>query len=102
MAKKPSRRLPEQERAERRRQDRVRLAQGARELLPQPSPSWGSAWAGPGKLAGEWDFSVFLAVAFEVTARRMAARDGSSPDPAHPSVQRYVQAQRPYAAACAP
>lgn len=33
MAKKSSRRLTEQERAERRRQDRERLAQAARELL---------------------------------------------------------------------
>lgn len=33
MSKKPSRRLTEQERAERRRQDRERLAQAARELL---------------------------------------------------------------------
>jgi uridine kinase len=54
------------------------------------------------ELAGEWDFSVFLDVPFEVTARRMAGRDGSSPDPAHPSLRRYRQAQRLYAAACAP
>ena len=54
------------------------------------------------ELAGAWDFSVFLAVPFAVTAHRMAGRDGTNPDPAHPSLQRYVQAQRSYAAACAP
>ncbi len=35
------------------------------------------------ELAGLWDFTIFLEVPFEVTAARMAERDGSSPDPAH-------------------
>jgi uridine kinase len=48
------------------------------------------------------DFSVFLDVPFEVTARRMAKRDGSSADPAHPSMGRYIQAQRLYFGACDP
>lgn len=48
------------------------------------------------ELAEHWDFSIFLQVPFEKTARRMAARDGSDPDPAHPSMERYVEAQRLY------
>lgn len=49
-----------------------------------------------------WDLSVFLDVPFDVTARRMAARDGTNPDPEHPSMRRYVQAQRIYFRACSP
>ncbi|GIF08326.1 nucleoside/nucleotide kinase family protein [Actinoplanes siamensis] len=49
-----------------------------------------------------WDLSVFLRVPFAVTARRMARRDGTHPDPAHPSMRRYVEAQRIYYAACSP
>lgn len=54
------------------------------------------------ELAGSWDFSVFLDVPFPVALARMAARDGSSPDPAHPSVQRYVRAQQIYLDTCRP
>ncbi|MFI7597695.1 uridine kinase [Actinoplanes sp. NPDC049681] len=54
------------------------------------------------ELAGFWDFSVFLAAPFDVTVPRMAARDGSHPDPGHPSQARYVQGQRLYFAACEP
>lgn len=54
------------------------------------------------ELRGQWDLSVFLAVPFEVTAARMARRDGSNPDPAHASMARYVQGQRLYFAACTP
>lgn len=54
------------------------------------------------ELAGHWDFTVFLDVPFEVTAARMAARDGTNPDPAHPSMARYVQAQETYFAQCQP
>ncbi|MET8151513.1 uridine kinase [Actinoplanes sp. NPDC049668] len=50
----------------------------------------------------DWDLSVFLDVPFAVTARRMAVRDGTDPDPEHPGMRRYVQAQRIYFAACAP
>ena len=53
-------------------------------------------------LVDAWDLSVFLAVPFEVSVPRTAARDGSSPDPGSPSVARYVQGQRLYVAACAP
>ncbi|MEU8238440.1 AAA family ATPase [Actinoplanes missouriensis] len=49
-----------------------------------------------------WDLSVFLEVPFEVTARRMARRDGTNPDPGHPEMRRYVEAQRIYFAACSP
>lgn len=54
------------------------------------------------ELADAWDMTVFLDVPFTETARRMAARDGSAPDPAHPSMRRYVEAQRLYYAACDP
>jgi uridine kinase len=37
-----------------------------------------------------------------VTAARMADRDGSSPDPSHPSMTRYVEAQRRYFSECEP
>jgi uridine kinase len=49
-----------------------------------------------------WDLSVFLDAPFEVTVARMARRDGSHPDPDHPSVARYVGGQRLYFAACTP
>ncbi|RAO12377.1 uridine kinase [Micromonospora noduli] len=49
-----------------------------------------------------WDFSVFLDAPFAVTVARMARRDGSHPDPEHPSLSRYVGGQRLYFAACAP
>ena len=54
------------------------------------------------ELAGCWDFSIFLQVPFAETARRMAARDGSVPDPDDPSLRRYVRAQRRYLAGCRP
>ena len=54
------------------------------------------------ELAGMWDLSVFLDVPFTVTATRMALRDGTEPDPEHPAMRRYVQAQRIYYAACSP
>ena len=54
------------------------------------------------ELEGLWDFTVYLDVPFEVTAARMAVRDGSHPDPEHPSMARYVQAQRRYFAERAP
>jgi uridine kinase len=54
------------------------------------------------ELVDAWDFSIFLDVPFEVSAARMAARDGSDPDPSAPSLQRYVRAQRHYLATCRP
>jgi uridine kinase len=54
------------------------------------------------ELADRWDLSVFLDVPFAVTARRMAERDGSNPDPEHPSMHRYVHGQRRYLATCGP
>jgi uridine kinase len=54
------------------------------------------------ELAGRWDLSVFLDVAFSVSLRRLADRDGSDPDPAHPSLFRYVEGQRRYLSSCTP
>ena len=54
------------------------------------------------ELAGVWDFSVFLDVSFDVTAQRMAVRDGSPPDPGHPNLRRYVEAQQLYLSTCGP
>ncbi len=54
------------------------------------------------ELAGVWDLSVFLDVPFHVTARRMALRDGTDPDPDHPRTRRYVEGQRRYFTACDP
>ena len=54
------------------------------------------------ELRDYWDFSIFLSVPFAETARRMAMRDGTNPDPNHPSMTRYVHGQRLYLAACDP
>lgn len=54
------------------------------------------------ELVDWWDWSVFLDVPFTETARRMAHRDGTHPDPEHPTMRRYVQGQRIYLAACRP
>ncbi|TCO34609.1 uridine kinase [Kribbella steppae] len=54
------------------------------------------------ELSDAWEFSIFLDVPFEVTAARMATRDGTSPDPNHPTMQRYVGAQQLYFNACTP
>jgi uridine kinase len=53
-------------------------------------------------LAACWDLSIFLRVPFAVSVARMAARDGTEPDPDHPGVARYVRGQQLYFAACAP
>ncbi len=54
------------------------------------------------ELVERWDWSVFLDVPFAESARRMAQRDGSHPDPEHPSMRRYVEGQRIYLARCDP
>ena len=54
------------------------------------------------ELADAWDLSVFLEVPFNVTTKRMAQRDGTSPDPSHASVRRYIAAQQIYFEACSP
>jgi uridine kinase len=54
------------------------------------------------ELVTRWDWSVFLDVPFTVTAGRMAQRDGSHPDPEHPTMRRYVEGQRIYLATCHP
>ncbi|WP_313813904.1 AAA family ATPase [Glutamicibacter sp.] len=54
------------------------------------------------ELRQKWDYSIFLDVPFEETARRMSLRDGSNPDPEHPSMHRYVGGQRLYFEASTP
>lgn len=54
------------------------------------------------ELVNRWDWSVFLDVPFTETLRRMAHRDGSHPDPEHPTMRRYVEGQRIYLATCHP
>jgi len=54
------------------------------------------------ELLGTWDLSIFLQVPFGVSVARMAARDGGSADPGHPSLTRYVRGQGLYFAACSP
>jgi uridine kinase len=49
-----------------------------------------------------WDFSVFLAVRFEVSVPRGAQRGEGSPDPLAPENRRYVEGQRLYLRACDP
>jgi uridine kinase len=54
------------------------------------------------ELRAYWDYSVFLAVPFEISVPRMAARDGSDPDPAATGNRRYVRGQELYLAECDP
>jgi uridine kinase len=54
------------------------------------------------ELIAIWDFSVFLEVSADIAASRLAQRDGTPGDPDHPSMTRYVEAQRLYEAACRP
>lgn len=54
------------------------------------------------ELQGCFEFVVWLDVPFEETARRMAVRDGTPPDPDDPAMERYVGGQRRYFAECAP
>lgn len=54
------------------------------------------------ELAEHWDWSVFLDVPFIESVRRMSERDGSPPDPEHPSMRRYVEGQRIYLKSCQP
>jgi uridine kinase len=50
------------------------------------------------ELAGAWDLSVFLDAPFEVTAARLARRDGIEAT----ALRRYVEAHRIYSEACDP
>ncbi|WP_434992209.1 uridine kinase [Arthrobacter sp. Ld5] len=54
------------------------------------------------ELRAFWDASVFLNVPFTETAARMATRNGSNPDPEHPTMRRYVHGQRFYFEAAQP
>lgn len=54
------------------------------------------------ELAEHWDVSIWLDAPLTVTVARLAARDGSSPDPEDPSLRRYIDAQRHYLSTCDP
>lgn len=54
------------------------------------------------ELAGCWDLTIWLEVPFERAFERLAARDGSNPDPEAPENARYRDGQRLYVAACRP
>ncbi|WP_406832981.1 uridine kinase [Pedococcus sp. KACC 23699] len=54
------------------------------------------------ELEDAFDFTIFVEVPFEVSAARMAVRDGSPADPTHPDLRRYVEAQRTYFAQRSP
>lgn len=45
---------------------------------------------------------MFLDVPFSISVRRMAERDGTHPDPEHPSMRRYVEGQRIHVSRCHP
>lgn len=54
------------------------------------------------ELAAAWDLVIYLDAPPEVTVPRLASRDGTDPDPAHPEQRRYLEAQALYRAACDP
>lgn len=54
------------------------------------------------ELVDYWDLAVYLDVPPEVTVARMAERDGSVDDVAHPDQQRYLRAQEIYRSTCDP
>lgn len=54
------------------------------------------------ELRVHWDLTIFLDVAFNETAKRMALRDGTPSDPEHPRMRRYVEGQREYFRQCDP
>ena len=54
------------------------------------------------ELRDEWDYSVFLDVAFEVSIPRGAQRGYGDPDRSAPSNRRYVEGQRLYLDTCRP
>ncbi|NYG59162.1 uridine kinase [Nocardioides daedukensis] len=54
------------------------------------------------ELIDRWDLTVYLDVPPEVTVARMARRDGTPEDPAHPDQRRYLLAQEHYRTTCDP
>jgi len=54
------------------------------------------------ELVNYWDLVVFLDAEDLERVRRMSVRDASSPDPTHPSQERYLHAQRIYRETCDP
>ncbi|WP_195908208.1 uridine kinase [Nostocoides sp. HKS02] len=49
-----------------------------------------------------FELTIWLEVPFTVTTQRMAARDGTHPDPTHPTMRRYVGGQELYFAQRSP
>lgn len=49
-----------------------------------------------------FDFTIFLDVPFSESVLRLSNRDGSNPNPNHPSMNRYVEGQRIYFERCSP
>ncbi|MFN8192979.1 MAG: uridine kinase [Nocardioidaceae bacterium] len=77
------------------------------DVAPMPVPEQGvlvvdGVFAQRPELEQAWDLVVWLEVPFEVSVRRMAARDGSVDDVADPDQRRYADAQRIYLASCGP
>lgn len=54
------------------------------------------------ELRDYWHFSIWLETTFDVSVARMAARDGSSPDPMDAVNARYIEGQRLYISLCHP
>lgn len=54
------------------------------------------------ELTDAWDLVVWLEVPDEIRVARMASRDGTSDDVAHPGQRRYLDAQRIYRETCDP
>lgn len=54
------------------------------------------------ELRDEWDLSIYLDVPSAVAYARLAARDGSNPDPEAPANRRTREAQRLYLGECRP
>lgn len=54
------------------------------------------------ELVDLWDFSIYLHAPFSTSVTRLAARDGSHPDPDHASLTRYVEGQCIYFSAARP
>lgn len=85
--------------------DSVKDRMAQREVVPAPSNALvivEGMFLHRDELTSYWDASVFLDVPFTITAARMAVRNGSNPDPGHPTMRRYVGGQRLYFDAARP
>ena len=70
--------------------------------VDSPEGFWLNSFDLSSLLLGTWDLSILLQVPFPVSVARLAARDGGSADPAHPTLHRYVHGQHRYFEACSP